>query len=113
MKYIAYILSMPNKGSWDGKWTGEKNLYARVQKISDKYFDSCKTKEKELVGKSFYYSWDDGWTARIEVKQVTEQEAKSLKKRSVGFYGYDWMIYSLIHNGEIRYEENWQTPLHL
>lgn len=47
MKYIAYILSMPSKGSWDGKWTGEKNVYARVRKIPDKYFDSGKTKEKE------------------------------------------------------------------
>lgn len=113
MKYIAFILSMPNKGSWDGKWTGEKDVHARIRKIPNKYFEGERTKEKELNGKSFFYSWDDGWTAEIKVTEVTEQEAKSLKKRSVGFAGYDWMIDSLIHSGDIHYDPNWQMPYYM
>ena len=27
---LSFTLSMPNIGSWNGKWTGSKNLYARA-----------------------------------------------------------------------------------
>lgn len=113
MHYVAYVLSMPNKGSWDGKWTGEKDVHVRCRKICDKAWNNRVTKEPELAGKSFYHDFGDGWTAKIEVKEVTEKEARALKKRSVGFAGYDWMIASLIYSGDIHYEQNWQVPFYM
>ena len=33
MKILCFILSMPKNNSWNGKWTGEKNLFARTKKL--------------------------------------------------------------------------------
>ena len=94
---IAFILSMPNVGSWNGKWTGEKDVHAVVKNFTDKYWE----KIKGNVLNGGYYNFGDGWGASIDVKMVTALESKNLKKRSVGFCGYDWMIDSLIDFGEI------------
>ena len=110
MKYVAYILTMPNKGSWDGKWTGEKDLHVRIRKINEAAWAKGVTKEPELVGKSFIHDFGDGWTAQIEVREVSYKEANQLKKRSVGFSSYDWMIASLIKYGNIQYDPDLPKP---
>ena len=47
---IAFVLTMPGKGSWNGKWTGEGNLYAIVKNIP-------KAMEPEkIAGKCYNYS---------------------------------------------------------
>ena len=92
---IAFVLSMPNAGSWNGKWTGEGRLYARVKKLK-------KEEETRLDGKSFRYCWDDGWTACICCEKVDAKEAAKIRKKSVGFMGYEWMIDSIIERGEIK-----------
>lgn len=96
---LAFILSMPNCGSWNGKWSGQDRLYCII-----KPFTTIKAKEKakELLAKrSFYYSWGDGWGASVSVKEVTNQEARSMKRNSKGFYGYDWMVDSILRYGKI------------
>lgn len=98
MKLIAFELSMPNAGSWNGKWTGEGNCYARVRKFTKKDDDKI---NKILDEKSFYYSWSDGWGAKVSVRQVSSKEANKLRKNTRGFYGYDWMIDSIIDRGYI------------
>ena len=35
-------------------------------------------------------------------KKVDIKEANKIMKKSVGFYGYDWMIDSIIKNKEIK-----------
>lgn len=110
MKYVAYILTMPNKGSWDGKWSGEKDLHVRVRKINEAAWAKKVTKEPEIVGKTFTHDFGDGWTAQIEVKEVTLDQAKKLKSRSVGFSSYDWMIASLIKYGDIRWDQDLPKP---
>ena len=97
MKTVAFILSMPNVGSWNGKWTGESNLYAVVKKFTDRYFESNKGK---FMGGG-YYNFGDGWGASIDCKEVSSDEARIIRKKSRGFYGYEWMIDSLISYGEI------------
>ena len=93
---VLFELSMPNCGSWNGKWSGEGRTYAKVRR-------NCQV-PKEVIGKSFYYRWDDGWTACVSVRKIDSKEAKKIMKNSVGFHGYGWMIESIIRHGEIKYE---------
>lgn len=96
---VAFYLSFPSVGSWNGKWTGEGRLYARVFRNSEV--------PKEYIGKSYSYRWDDGWEACIDVVQVNSKEVNRIRKKSAGFYGYDWMIESIIRFGEIRKQSDW------
>ena len=91
---IAFELSMPNKGSWNGKWSQEGQLFIRC-------YDQRKV-PKEYWNNSFYYRWDDGWTACVDTYKVTASEARKLERNSKGFCGYDWMIRSIINHGEIK-----------
>lgn len=96
---IAFELSMPNKGSWNGKWSQEGECFVRTM-------DQRKV-PKEYWGKDFYYHWDDGWTACVCVRQCPASEARKLERKSKGFCGYDWMITSIIKCGEIKYRKEW------
>lgn len=93
-----FILTMPKIGSWNGKWSGEGRLYADRRRA---FFRNKATYPNLKEGK-FYYRWDDGWTACVEVKFVTPSEAKKTMKQSKGFCGYDWMIDDLLKYGEIK-----------
>lgn len=110
MHYIAYELGMPRNNSWNNKWTGDDKVHVRICRVSDRSFES--SIEKALLGNSFYYDFNDGWAACVSVSEVSEQEAKELTKKSVGFAGYDWMIASLRHDGTITYDKNWQMPIY-
>ena len=89
---LLFILTMPNVGSWNGKWTGEGRVYARARNA--KQYPDCKEG-------SYYYSWGDGWGANVEVRKVTVAEANKYIKKSVGFSSYDWMIDSILECGQI------------
>lgn len=104
---IVFKLTMPNRGSWNGKWSQENRLFVR-----------CRTEAavpKELWDRSFYYRWPDGWTACVSAERRPAKEAQKLQKKSAGFCGYDWMIASIIKYGEIRKpnenEENERTDM--
>ena len=88
---IVFELTMPNVGSWNGKWSGADKRYIRTM-------DERKV-PKECWDKDFYYRWDDGWCACVSVKRTKSSEAKKLEMRSSGFCGYDWMIKSIIECG--------------
>jgi len=94
---IVFTLTMPNRGSWNGHWTGENELHAIVR--------TERNVPKDIIGKSFEYNWDDGWTAKIEVEKVDCKTANKIRKNSKGFCGYDWMVKSLIKKGYIEVEE--------
>lgn len=103
MKILSFELTMPNKGSWNGQWSGQDKRYYVIRKISDKYFKS-KEHLKELSEKGYdnwHYSWSDGWGANVRVEIVDSKEAAKRRKLSKGFCGYDWMIDSIIYYGEI------------
>lgn len=97
---ICFELSMPNRGSWNGGWSGEKNLYARVISFSNSKAGNS-TANKILEKGSFYYRWNDGWGASVSVRQVDGVESRRIKKQSKGFCGYDWMITSIRYHGDI------------
>ena len=90
---IIFTLSMPTRGSWNDRWSGESKIYARVR--------SNNTVPKDVVGQDFYYNWNDGWCACVSVTKVDSKEAAKIRNKSAGFCGYDWMIRSIIKNGEI------------
>lgn len=99
MKQLCFKLSMPNIGSWNGKWTGESNLYAIIRKFYA--YDNDKT-DKILDKGYFYYNFGDGWGAGVTVTEVKGKEANKIRKHSNGFCGYDWMVNSIINDLEIK-----------
>ena len=100
MTIICFELSMPNVGSWNGRWSGEGRCYVRISKFGR----SKATKQraaKILVEGSYYYNFGDGWGASVSVREVTASEAAKIERKSAGFCGYDWMIDFIIRDGEI------------
>jgi len=94
---IVFELTMPGRGSWNGRWSGENNRYIRTRYE--------RKVPKEIWDKDFFYRWDDGWTACVSVRKVSAPEARKLERQSMGFCGYDWMINSLLIHKEIRRPE--------
>lgn len=103
MRIISFELTMPNRGSWNGQWSGQDKKYYVIEKISDRYLNS-KEWFKELLEKgtdNWRYSWSDGWSANVKAQIIDAAEARKRRKLSVGFAGYNWMIDSIKIHGEI------------
>lgn len=95
MMTIAFTLSMPNIGSWDGKWSGEERLYVLTRTVNN---DAA---AKLLKHKFHYYSFGDGWGAEVKVEAVDGRKGAQLRKKSKGFCGYDWMVGEILSHGRI------------
>ena len=74
---IAFIITMPNVGSWNGRFSGANKLFCVIKKITAA---KEKTRAQSLIGQDFYYNFGDGWGANVEVRQVSAEEAKKMKK---------------------------------
>lgn len=96
---IQFTLSMPNVGSWNGRWSGRDNLYAIVRPFTGRL--GKRIAEAMLKKGSFYYNFGDGWGASIRVSEITGSEVRRVRKASKGFCGYDWMVTSIIAHGGI------------
>lgn len=90
---IVFELSMPNKASWNGRWSGEDDIHVIAKPEREV--------RKFLWNKDYYYSWPDGWTACVSCKRMPAVEARKLESKSSGFCGYNWMVDSIIHFGSI------------
>ena len=97
---VSFRLSMPGVGSWNGRWTGEGQLFCKVMSLP-------RDKAAPLVDRSFDYVFGVGWRASVSVRQVDAKEARKLRKATRGFCGYEWMIASILKHGRI------QTSFHL
>lgn len=96
---LAFELSMPTANSWNGRWSGEGRCYARLET-----FRGVKGGQRaaEILAKApYYYHWSDGWSAAVSVREVTPAEARTLRKKSVGMAGYDWMVETIRLYGKI------------
>jgi len=111
MKYLAFKLSMPSRGSWNGKWSGENDLFCRVVRVSEVTWEKRKDFYEELPEKYLSYNFGDGWVAQVDVEIVDKKTAKTYKKKSKGFYCYDWMIKSILEEGKIVVEYSKQPLL--
>lgn len=99
-KHAIFELSMPNRGSWNGGWSGASDKYVKSRELPLKGNDNVKD------GAYHYYNFGDGWGAGITVRIVDGAKAKNAEiKGSKGFCGYDWMIDSIMKNGKIVYEK--------
>jgi hypothetical protein len=92
---LCFQLNMPNIGSWNGQWTGEKKNFYRIRKVPIK-------KQRDLNGRSFYYDFGGGWTASVLVEKIDGKEAAKRRRNTAGFCGYDWMIDEIINYNSIR-----------
>lgn len=101
MKILAFTLTMPSVASWNGRWSGERDLYVKTRKLTNKQLA-----ESPLEEKSYRYNFGDGWAANVSVRAVDSKERQQLTKRSKGFCGYEWMIDSIIENGKIICKED-------
>jgi hypothetical protein len=96
---LAFILSMPGCNSWNGKWSGEGRLYAKVVNFPGK---KRTAHAEEILQRGYYcYNFGDGWAAGVAVKEVDGAESAKIKRHSQGFCGYDWMIDSVLLDGAI------------
>jgi len=90
---------MPNNNAWNGKWTGEDNLYVLVRSFNTK---NSKAIAMCILEKGYFqYSFGDGWVAAVSVDEIDSKEAMRLKRKSQGFCGYNWMVDSIIDFLEI------------
>ncbi len=97
---LAFILSMPNRSSWNGRWSGDGKCYAIVKPIGRSRKARAKA-DAILAEKSFYHNFGDGWGASVAVREVDQNEARQLRRQSLGFCGYDWMVSDILANGRI------------
>lgn len=98
---LVFILSMPSSGAWDGKWSGDGKLYAKIVNLGrSKKAEAEAT--KILATRYYRYNFGDGWVAGIEVKEVDGKEATKIRRASHGFCGYDWMVNSIRNHGRIQ-----------
>ena len=95
---LSFELSMPGRSSWDGRWSGENRLHCIVKSFRGE--KQVKEAFRILSSEPYRYLWDDGWSARIGVREVDSKEANKLRRKSDGFCGYDWMVDTIIKYGK-------------
>jgi hypothetical protein len=99
---VAYFLSMPNCGSWNGEWTGKGYKFVKVRKYTKQQCrDMMHNPDKIGESKQWSYRWSDGWSAMVTAKKIDSKTANNLRKSSDGFCGYEWMIDSIEKTNKI------------
>lgn len=76
--YATFTLTMPGCGSWNGKWSAEKDLHVIVKKFTKALCEKYDTEAK--LDNDYSYHWYDGWSANIHVEKVDRETATKLKK---------------------------------
>lgn len=94
---LSFTLSMPGRASWNGRWIGQEKSYVVVRNLGNSKKSIEKGKRLADYG-YFVYDFGDRWRASIEVKEVSSKEAIGLRRKSIGFCGYDWMVQSILDN---------------
>jgi hypothetical protein len=99
---VSFQLTMPNVGSWDGKWTGASKKYYVIRVFRGKEGSAfLKGPMQSENKKGFYYNFGDGWSANVCAEIVDAVEARKREKQSAGFCGYEWMINSIVKHSKI------------
>lgn len=97
---LCFSLSMPNVGSWNGKWGEAGRPHDKVINLGRS--QKSDEKARSILAKGYYhYDFGDGWSAGISVHNVSAKEGATLRRKSAGFCGYDWMVESILLDGTI------------
>lgn len=101
---LSFELTMPGVSSWNGRWSGEGKKYFVIKNYTTRFIKSNQYLQEIIKnnGGSFYYRWEDGWAARINVEIIDGFLAKKRRKISAGFCGYNWMVDSILERGCIK-----------
>ena len=110
MRFI-FELKMPNRGSWNDRWSGDDEKYTISREVTKTYWQSKPHLKKiwdKVVEKgktaSFFYHWNDGWTAEVQIRKAKPRE-RAINR----FYGYSWMIDSIIECGKICWKDSYKN----
>ena len=95
---IVFEFDFVRVGSWDGKWSGEGKVFARVLDLSSAEAEKIVADDSLVV---FLYDFGDGWTGRVRAHAEDDVRAALYETQSEGFCGYDWMIASIMSKGKI------------
>lgn len=87
--------------TWNGHWSGEGKEYRRKMVLKADEIRKLPFELDMESGNDFYYAFGDGWGVNVHLEVMSASEAKRLISKSAGFMGYDWMIDSVLKNGEI------------
>ena len=98
--YLLFVLTMPKRNTWNGKWTGDGVFYGHIEVLHRT--KKSATRIKQLRGQNYQYDFGDGWVANIAVSQVSSAIARSVEATSHGFCGYYWMADSILKHGRIQ-----------
>jgi hypothetical protein len=94
MNIVSFELTMPNRNSWNGNWSGEDRRFIIIKSLTNKRVNWLLGDELET---SFYHNFGDGWGASILVKIINKEEKKLLRKYlKNGFCGYKWMVDNIL-----------------
>lgn len=97
---LAFTLTMPGRNTWNGRWSGEGELFVITRNLGQS--KAARKKGEALLG-DHSYSWS--WRANIKVNEVDAAEARRLRAKSRGFLGCSWMVDSLLLHGDIRADD--------
>lgn len=68
---VEFKLDMPNRGSWNGRWSGEEDYYGVIQNFRKK--DDIEVAKRIIEQEYYDYNFGDGWCASIEVLNIIER----------------------------------------
>ncbi len=94
---VEFRLTMPGVSTWSGRWSGESRNYTIVERLSKKALEKLKIEPGKT--RTWFHDFGDGWCAQIDARVMEKGERA---KKSDGFYGYDWMVRSILEHGKIK-----------
>jgi hypothetical protein len=100
-KRVIFVLTMPGRNSWDGRWSGQDRPHNRVRTLRGQKIIELGLDDQAC---SWEHSFGDGWVARVSARVLAPGEKAP---KSVGFAGYDWMIDNLLRFGTLSCKCEW------
>jgi len=96
MRHVAFEITMPVTNTWNGR----SSLDHKHEEVVRSFRDHDLA-EKILERERFSYSFGDGWVATIKVREVDGRESLRIKRKRSDFWGYGWMVDSIVDFGKI------------
>lgn len=90
--------------TWNGRWAGEDNVFAKEVFLSTSKRERLKELGFDLrrgAKKTFTHDFGDGWVAKITMTVGAKKDFEEIMKHSEGFMGYEWIIDSILKHGKI------------